>query len=108
MQPKTNPRLAGRVVLVTGAAKAIGRAICLRLAAEGAHIGCADLDAHGTASTAREIGSTAIGHCLRCHRRRIGAQRCRANSPCLWRHPPIDQQCSGAVGFRNGRRSRPR
>jgi NAD(P)-dependent dehydrogenase (short-subunit alcohol dehydrogenase family) len=43
------PRLAGRVILVAGAAKGIGRAICRRLAAEGARIACADLDATGAA-----------------------------------------------------------
>lgn len=37
-------RLQGKVVLVTGAAGGIGRAICLRLASEGASIVASDLD----------------------------------------------------------------
>jgi len=60
MQPTCHPRLAGRIILVSGAAKGIGRAICLRLAGEGARVACADLDATGAAKTAQEIGSAAI------------------------------------------------
>jgi 2-hydroxycyclohexanecarboxyl-CoA dehydrogenase len=53
--------LAGKVVLVTGAARGIGRAIATRLAQEGARVAIADVDAEGAAKTAREIGGGAIG-----------------------------------------------
>ena len=53
-------RLAGRVVLVTGAARGIGRAICLRLAAEGAKVACADIEPVGAEATAAAAGHGAI------------------------------------------------
>ena len=47
--------LARRVALVTGAANGIGKAIALRLAAEGAHIAVTDVDAEGCRDVAEEI-----------------------------------------------------
>jgi NAD(P)-dependent dehydrogenase (short-subunit alcohol dehydrogenase family) len=52
-------RLADRVILVTGAATGIGRAICQRLVAEGAKVGCADIDGDGAAAVAAELGDAA-------------------------------------------------
>jgi len=53
--------LSGRTVLVTGGARGIGRAICARLADEGARVAIADIDGDGAKRAAAEIGKGAIG-----------------------------------------------
>jgi rhamnulose-1-phosphate aldolase/alcohol dehydrogenase len=52
--------MTGKVVLVTGAASGIGKAIAMKFAAEGAHIVVADINAEGAATAAKEIGKGAI------------------------------------------------
>lgn len=48
--------LAGRVAVVSGAGRGIGRAIALRLAASGAAVGVLDLDGRSAEGVAGEIG----------------------------------------------------
>ena len=47
-----------RIVVVTGAAGGIGRALCARFAADGAMVVAADIDAAGAAETAARVGGT--------------------------------------------------
>ena len=49
--------ITGRVALVTGGARSLGKADCLALAAEGCKIIVLDLNAEGAAETAKEISS---------------------------------------------------
>jgi rhamnulose-1-phosphate aldolase/alcohol dehydrogenase len=57
--PKPKP-LATRIALVTGAASGIGKAIAVRLAAEGACVVVADLDLQKASDAAAEIGGSDV------------------------------------------------
>ncbi|HJR03887.1 MAG TPA: SDR family oxidoreductase, partial [Methylomirabilota bacterium] len=57
--------LARRIALVTGGGSGIGRAVAQRLAAEGAHVVVADLDAAGARKVAEEIvGAVGAGRAV--------------------------------------------
>src|SRR5581483_4688128 len=49
-------RLAGRTVMVTGAAGGIGRALALRCAAEGARVAVTDVQAEALRAVGEELG----------------------------------------------------
>jgi 3-oxoacyl-[acyl-carrier protein] reductase len=53
-------RLEGKVALVTGAGRGIGRAIARRYVAEGASVVIADIDEPGAVATAAELGGAAL------------------------------------------------
>ncbi|MGW6118032.1 SDR family oxidoreductase [Nocardia sp. NPDC055165] len=52
------PSIAGKVVVVTGGARGIGRAVASELAGAGAVVALGDIDASTVASTGAEIGAT--------------------------------------------------
>lgn len=52
--------LQGRTILITGAARGLGRAIAQDCAAQGARLVLADIDAEGVASVANDLGARAV------------------------------------------------
>ena len=58
--PETRGRLTGKKALVTGASRGIGRAIALRLAAEGATVACGVRSEADGAALVAEIAATSL------------------------------------------------
>ncbi|GAA6525853.1 3-oxoacyl-ACP reductase family protein [Intrasporangium sp. DVR] len=54
-------RLEGKIAIVTGAARGLGRGIAERLAAEGAVVVVTDVNAEGAQQAATELGGSAVG-----------------------------------------------
>lgn len=67
------PRLAGAVILITGAASGIGAAIARRCVAEGGSVVCADIDGDAAATLAAALGHEAIA--IPCDVREAGSAR---------------------------------
>ena len=61
MSTPAAPPLNNRITIVTGAASGIGKGIANRLAADGATVIVADLDAEKAAETASSLGNNSIG-----------------------------------------------
>ena len=59
--PTQTAPLTDRIIIVTGAASGIGKGIATRLAADGATVVVADLDAQTAADTASALGHDSIG-----------------------------------------------
>jgi NAD(P)-dependent dehydrogenase (short-subunit alcohol dehydrogenase family) len=53
-------RFEGRVAVVTGAAQGLGKAVAMRLGAEGAIVAAVDINAAGAAATAKAIGGSSF------------------------------------------------
>ena len=54
-------RFEGRVAVVSGAAQGMGKAVALRLGAEGATVIAADINGKGAEATAKEVGGQSFG-----------------------------------------------
>ena len=61
MVSETGGELAGKVAIVTGASRGLGKAIATLYAAEGARVVLIDLKPHWAEAAAAEIGHGAIG-----------------------------------------------
>jgi NAD(P)-dependent dehydrogenase (short-subunit alcohol dehydrogenase family) len=90
--------LKGKVVIVTGGASGIGRALSRRFAAEGAHVTVADLNAADAAAVADEIGGLAVSTDVS-----VEADVMNLAEKATAAYGPIDLFCSNAgIGLGRG------
>lgn len=91
--------LSDKVIVVTGGANGIGRALCLRFAAEGARaIVVADVDAEGAGRVAEAIGGLAVPTDVS-----VEAAAKRLVARAMEAYGPIDLFCSNAgIGAAGG------
>ena len=92
-------KLKDKVVVVTGGANGIGRALCRRFAAEGARgVVVADVEAEAAAAVAREIGGMAVATDVRREEDLVKAVALATEA-----YGPIDLFCSNAgIGVPGG------
>src|SRR5262245_38598511 len=93
-------KLQGKVVVVTGGASGIGRALCRRFAAEGARgVVVADLDADGARSVADAVGGLAVRADVG-----VAAEVIQLVERATAAYGPVDLFCSnaGIVGMEGG------
>ena len=74
-------RIEGKVALIVGAARGIGKGIALRFAEEGARLVLADSEAEAGQATADELGAAFIAH------RHLADGRCRGRRGACGRAP---------------------
>jgi NAD(P)-dependent dehydrogenase (short-subunit alcohol dehydrogenase family) len=106
---KTPRSLTGKVAVVTGGARGIGRALAGALVREGARVAIADLDGEAAEAAARELGPSAIGlaldvtdrpaftACLDEVERRLGPLDVLVNNAGIMPVTPLDEESDASV-----------
>src|ERR1700754_883064 len=89
-------RLEGKVAIVTGAGRGIGRAIAIRLASEGAHVVGAQRDAAEGDELARTLAAEGLGVTFVAADVRDGRDAERLVAKAADRHGRIDILCNNA------------
>jgi NAD(P)-dependent dehydrogenase (short-subunit alcohol dehydrogenase family) len=106
---KTPRSLTGKVAVVTGGARGIGRAAAAALSREGARVAIVDLDGGAAEAAARELGASALGlaldvtdraaftACLDEVERRLGPLDILVNNAGIMVVSPLDEESEASV-----------